>query len=102
MFTFKATIDGHNVEIPVELFNDLALIPSSPYLESYWANNHTESESFDMITDNGWLWVVNKSDVGAQVLQIVPGETRVVDAAIPADLYEKFMDLIPRADKCNV
>jgi len=98
MSTIKAKIDGHHVEIPVDLFNDLALIPKSPYKESYWENNHMESSSFDMSTDNGWAWTVNLSDVGAQVLQIVPNaEIKLIEAAIPTDLYEKFMALIPKA-----
>jgi hypothetical protein len=94
-----ATIDGHHVKIPVDLFNDLALIPKSPYKESYWENNHITSSSFDMSTDNGWAWTVNLSDVGAQVLQIVPNaEIKLIEAAVPAELYNRFMALLEKSD----
>lgn len=92
----NAVINGHDVEIPVNLFNDLALIPKSDYSETYWVNNHMETPSFDMETDNGWGWTVNKSDVGAQVLQIVPCTNKLIEAAVPADLYNKFLALISK------
>lgn len=97
MSNVLATINGHYVEIPVDLFNDLALIPKSDYRESYWINNHMETPCFDMETDNGWNWTIHRSNVRAQVLQISPNETRWVDAAIPASLYKRFIALIPKA-----
>lgn len=52
MTEIAIVIDGETKTIDSSLLLDLLAIQHSPYSEAYWADNHTESLSFDFLCKN--------------------------------------------------